>query len=120
MATVWTIATSGGENDIALDGLKNLATRRDADALANIILNRQQTVTGELQYNTEAGMPYFTTVFANSRRDMRIFEAFMVADAEAVPEVRHVNTFAAETDGENLKFDMNIATTYGDITVTNG
>lgn len=119
MAQVWTIATSGLTNDIYLDGMGNIAGKEDAAALANIILNRQQTVTGELQYNITAGMPYFTTVFAQPR-DLRIFESFMVADAESVSGVENVTTFSAEVNGDTLSFSMEIATVFGNITVQNG
>ena len=119
MPQMQTIGTSGTTNDLYLDGFGNLALRDDADAVANIVKNRQLTITGELQYNITAGMPYFTTVWTQPR-DLRIFESFMVADAESVPGVRHVNTFAAEVNGEVLNFNMNISTIFGDITVQNG
>ena len=119
MPQIQTIGTIGRDNDLYLDGFGNLAMREDADALANIVKNRQQTVTGELQYNVTAGMPYFTTVWTQPR-DLRIFESFMVTDAESVPGVRHVNTFAAEVNGDVLRFDMNISTIFGDVSVQNG
>ena len=120
MAQIWTFATSGTTNDIYLDGFNSLAAKEDAEALANIVKNRQQTIAGELQYNITAGLPYFTTVFAHPSRDLRIFESFMVSDAESVPGVLYVNTFSAEVNGEVLNFNMDIATVFGNITVSNG
>jgi len=116
MARIETIATDPATNDIMLDGVNNIATKQDAAALANIVLNRAQTATGELQYDVNAGIPYFTTVFA-SPPDVQMFGAFVRADAAAVPGVTAVRAFAMERDRETLVFRMELSTIFGDLVV---
>lgn len=111
-----TIATDLSNNDIYLDGVDNLAMSADAEAIANIILNRQRTALGELQYNTDAGIPYFSTVFA-APPDMRMFEAFIIADAETVPGVVGVESFSVEVQHENVRFEMYVNTEFGRVAV---
>lgn len=116
MAQYLTIATNAENNDIYMDGLNDLAMSEDKYALANIVKNRQLTVTGELQYNLDAGIPYFATVFA-SPADLRMFEAFIVADAETVPGINRVEHFSAEREGELVKFTMELSSVLGSVTV---
>lgn len=116
MAQIETIATHSTTNDIMLDGLNNLAFKQDASALANIVLNRAQTSTGELQYDINAGIPYFTTVFS-SPPDLQMFAAFVKADAASIPGVESVRAFAMERDRETLVFRLELSTIFGDLTI---
>lgn len=116
MAKYWTIATDAENNDIFLDGLNDIASFEDAEALANIVMHRQRTVLGELRYNTDAGIPYFTTVFA-APPDLRMFEAFIIADTMTIPGVVGVNSFNVTVRDNTVKFDMVINTEFGSVAV---
>ena len=116
MPRLFTIATAANNNDIYLDGVNNIALKEDAEALANIVLNRAQTATGELQYDLRAGIPYFTTVFA-SPPDLQMFGEFIKADASSIPEVIRVRGFALERDAETLVFRMELSTTFGELVI---
>ena len=116
MPTYQTIASDKANNDVFLDEFGNLAMRDDAEALANVILNRQQTASGELQYNINGGIPYFSTVFS-SPPDLQMFEAFLREDAISVPEVERVTAFSVDVSGGTLTYKMELSTIYGGITV---
>ena len=87
-----TIATDE-HNDIYLDGANNLALADDREALANIVLNVFRTNYGELQFNTDDGIPYFATIF-NNAPNVRMFEAFLRDRALAVPGIESVGAFS--------------------------
>ena len=116
MSKYWTIATDAENNDIFLDGLNNIGSAEDAEALASIVMHRQRTVLGELRYNTSAGIPYFTTVFATPP-DLRMFEAFIIADTQTIPGVIGVDSFNVSVRDNTVKFDMRINTEFGRIAV---
>ena len=111
-----TITTEAENNDIFLDGLNNIAIAGDAEALANIVMHRQRTVLGELRYNTDAGIPYFTTVFATPP-DLRMFEAFVIADTETIPGIVGVDSFNVSVRDNTVRFEMQINTEFGRVAV---
>ena len=116
MPQLMTIASDPVTNDIMVDGLRNIATKEDAEALANIVLNREQTAMGELQYDVNAGIPYFTTVFA-SPPDLEMFGSFVKEDAASIPGVERVRAFALERDRETVLFHLELSTIFGDLTI---
>lgn len=115
MAQLITIST-GKNNDIYLNGLNNLAMSEDAQGLANVVLNRTQTATGELQYDLSAGIPYFTTVFSDSP-DLQMYEAFMRQDALSTPGVERVTAFSIDVSNNILTYKINLSTVFGEVTV---
>lgn len=61
-----TLDEKGAINDIRIDpATGDIAFAEGKDAYAVIIADAVRTVEGELQYNTEYGIPYFSTVFAS-------------------------------------------------------
>lgn len=110
-----TIATDQN-NDIYMDGLNGLALKEDAEALANIVLNRAQTVTGELQYDLAAGIPYFTTIFA-SPPDVQMWQAFVKTDVLSVPGILSVDSLTLKNENGTLGFVLVATTVFGGITV---
>ena len=102
MAIYQTIATDE-HNDLYLDGAGNLALASDREALANIVLNVFRTNYGELQFNTDDGIPYFATVF-NNAPNVRMFEAFLRDRALSISGIESVGTFSYEVAETSVKF----------------
>ena len=97
-----TIATDE-RNDIYLDGAGNLALADDREALANIVLNVFRTNYGELQFNTDDGIPYFATIF-NNAPNVRMFEAFLRDRALSVPGIESVGAFSYTVSETPVEF----------------
>lgn len=105
MAIYQTIATDE-HNDLYLDGAGNLALASDREALANIVLNVFRTNYGELQFNTDDGIPYFATVF-NNAPNVRMFEAFLRDRALAVPGIESVGAFSYNVTETPVQYSDN-------------
>lgn len=111
----WTIATDDN-NDIRLDGLNNIAMSEDAPAVANIVKNRQRTVIGEIQYNIDEGIPYFTTVFCHPT-NVPMFEKFINDNALQTPGVTDVLNLTVNVREDTVNFNMNLQTEFGKVSV---
>ena len=65
-------------------------------------MNVFRTNYGELQFNTDDGIPYFATIF-NNAPNLRMFEAFLRDRALSIPGIESVGAFSytvAETPVE--------------------
>lgn len=107
MAKYQTIATNAN-NDMHVDAMGNLAVFDDREALANIVLNVFRTNYGELQYNTNDGIPYFATIF-NDSPNIRLFEAFLRERALAIPGIESVGAFSYEVKESPITYKQNPA-----------
>ena len=92
MARYTTIATDS-RNDIYIDAFGKLAMSTEQEALSNIVLNVFRTNYGELQFNTDDGIPYFATIF-NNTPNVRMFEAFLRSRALSISGVESVGAFS--------------------------
>ena len=116
MAQITTIAINK-DNDIYLDGYNNIAMKSNINALNDIILNKIRTNLGELQFNSNLGIPYFTTVFS-SVADIDLWQKFVTDSALSTPYVQQVTNFEREISNNNkLSYSMTIITELGGMTV---
>jgi hypothetical protein len=116
MAQITTIGIDQN-NDIYLDGYNNIAMKDDIQALNDIILNKVRTNLGELQFNSNLGIPYFTTIFS-SVSDIDLWQKFVVDSALSTPYIEKVSNFEHEISNNNkLSYSMTIITDLGSMTV---
>ena len=105
-------------SDLFLDGQGNLAMATGRYALSYITLNAIRTVRGELVYNTEAGVPYFTTVFENPP-NLRLWEYYVRENALAVDGVISVDSFLCEIKNNAVSYEMVMSTEWGGVPIGN-
>ena len=105
-------------SDLFLDGQGNLAMATGRYALSYITLNAIRTVRGELIYNTEAGVPYFTTVFENPP-NLRLWEYYVRENALAVDGVISVDSFLCEIKNNAVSYEMVMSTERGGVPIGN-
>lgn len=105
-------------SDLFLDGQGNLAMATGRYALSYITLNAIRTVRGELVYNTEAGVPYFTTVFENPP-NLRLWEYYVRETALAVDGVISVDSFLCEIKNNAVSYEMVMSTEWGGVPIGN-
>lgn len=114
---MFTISTTNDRyNDIYLDNGGNLAISENANALANISKNAVLTNQGELEYNTEAGIPYFNTIFADTPL-IDMFQANIVQTVESLDKVERVEGFEYTQKNGVFSYKLNEITEYGSITI---
>lgn len=107
-----TISTSRNENDLYLDDFGNLAMSEDIEALSFITLNSVRTVRGELIFNADFGVPYFTTIFASANY-IGLWEFYVRETALQIPGNTSISSFIYEVNGDQLSYEMVIATDSG-------
>lgn len=114
-----TIATSNDNiNDIYVNSSGNLAISQKADALANISKNTVLTNYGELEYNTEKGVPYFKTIFADVPL-IDLFQASIVQTLSELDKVQRVSNFEYTVKDGIFSYSVKEKTDYGEI-ILNG
>jgi hypothetical protein len=107
-------------NDIKLDRRGNIMMYENAEAVADRVDAAIKTHLGELQLNTEMGVPYETTIFKHRKYAQtwvsKMREAILDDD-----EVESIESFEYEIDGDKLTYKVVFTTTYGTTeSVTNG
>ena len=105
-------------NDLKLDGLRNIAIGEDIDALVQIVQNAVNTLRGEIQLNTTLGVPYFETVFHQQQPDVSVWESYMTEEVEKLNGVVRVNSIKTRISDNQLSYEMEILTVYGVATVS--
>lgn len=122
MSVITLDTLSSGVNDIGVDSLGNIATKRDAEALANIVYNVDKTNLGECPLNTTLGTDYFGTIF-NAHPDLNGFRTQNVEQTEQLEGVLSVQDFTTKISNDDgklsLAYEKVIITEYGEIK-TNG
>jgi hypothetical protein len=115
MAQISTIAINSN-NDIYLDGNNNIAMKKDINAIADIVLNKVRTNLGELQFNIDLGIPYFTTIFT-STPNFDLWQKFVEDSALSLDNVIEIVSFSKEINNYVLSYSMTIKTDFGSVTV---
>lgn len=72
--------------DLSVDGLGNIATNADSDAVIQDVASSIRTVQGELFYDTTQGIPYFLSVLGQNFSP-QLFGAYVEQSALSVPGV---------------------------------
>lgn len=97
----------------------SLAAVADLDAYEQILAAVVLTVRGELQLDTERGIPYFDTVFASNR----LIDQWALAVRRAVLEKPFVESIDDFTYNFNhatntLEYELDVTTDLGSLTVS--
>lgn len=106
--------------DIFLDtATGSLAVHTGNDAYADIVAAAIRTVKGEIQLDTEEGVPYFDTVFKSVGR-VNLWKALVENRVNKFPFVRSIVSFTHNIDFENriLHYTLIINTDIGEVTIT--
>lgn len=103
-------------NDLVIeDGSFVLAG--DKDACAHIIADVVRTLEGELQLDTEAGIPYERTIWS-SIKNIPLWRHYVTQAITKLPFVSEITSFTTELiSGNILSYELNITLTT-DETVT--
>lgn len=91
----------------------NITMKRNADAVAQDTVTAMRTLRGEMQYETQGGMPYFQTAF--NKYKPRAFEAAARGVISQVPGVVRVTEFAVALTNDELQYSATIETIYGTV-----
>lgn len=107
--------------DIGLDSNGMLAFVSGKEAYANMIANAVRTLTGELQLDVEAGIPWMDSVF-NEIGNTSLWEHRVREVIEDFDFVDAIESFVAEYNfaTKTLKYQITISTTEGIVEVSNG
>ena len=95
----------------------DIKTVDGAEAYAVVIGNAIRTVRGELQLDTERGVPYFETVF-KSVDGIDIWKNDVRKRVLEFPFVKSIDSFDVSYANRKLEYTMHLTTDAGDVTVT--
>ena len=106
-------------NDIRIGSDGQFATVDGLDAYSTVIADVVRTVRGELQLDTERGVPYFETVF-KSINGIDIWKSEVRKRVLALSFVRSIDSFSASWKTENhiLSYSMTVSTDNGTVTIS--
>ena len=106
-------------NDICIGSDGQFATVDGLDAYSAEIADVVRTVRGELQLDTERGVPYFETVF-KSVNGIDIWKSEVRKRVLALSFVRSIDSFSASWKPENhiLSYSMTVSTDNGTVTIS--
>ena len=94
-----------------------LSFNNGKQAYADIIGDAIRTVRGELQLDTERGVPYFETVF-KSVNGIDIWKNDVRKRVLEFPFVKSIDSFDVSYANKKLEYTMRLTTDAGDVTVT--
>lgn len=100
-------------NDLYLDGSRQLAMGEDIDAAVQTVQNKLNTLKGEIQLDIDKGIPYFETIFNQQTPDLSSWESYMIEEAEKVDGVIRVESMITRVKDNQLTYEMTIRTKYG-------
>lgn len=109
---------TNNNNDIFTDGSGNLALAADMAAVQHVCENAALTLKGEIQLDTQAGIPYFDIVFG-AHPNLQRFKKYITDTLESVENVLAVSDFQLDYSDGILKYSVVITTPYGEA-VLNG
>ena len=95
----------------------DIRTVDGVEAYAVIIGDAIRTVRGELQLDTERGVPYFETVF-KSVNGIDIWKNDVRKRVLEFPFVKSIDSFDVSYANRKLEYTMRLTTDAGDVTVT--
>ena len=112
-----TFAKDSDGNVIVDPVTHDIRTDDGVEAYAVIIGDAIRTVRGELQLDTERGIPYFETVF-KSVNGIDIWKNDVRKRVLEFPFVRSIDSFDVSYANRKLEYTMRLTTDAGDVTVT--
>lgn len=107
--------------DIGLNADGSLALATGKEAFSYIIADAVRTLTGELQLDVEAGIPWLDSVF-NEIGDTSLWEHKVRETVDAFPFVTSIESFTSEYNfsSKTLKYHLEVLTDEGIVEVSNG
>lgn len=102
------------DNDLYINTIGNLVVTQDINALADISKNKVLTVLGEPQYNQEAGIPYFETIFTDTPK-IDLFQTAVINTLENTENVNRVSNFNYTQSNGIFSYNLVEQTAYGEI-----
>lgn len=109
--------TQDTQNDIRIGNDGQFVTVDGLDAYSTVIADVVRTVRGELQLDTERGVPYFETVF-KSVNGIDIWKNDVRKRVLEFPFVKSIDSFEASYTNRKLEYTMHITTDSGAVTVS--
>lgn len=110
------LATKEINNDLYKDKYGNLAIVEDLGAVRQVTLSSVKLQLGELKYDTDRGVPYLETVFSDIP-NIPLWESYMITAASDVTGVDRIESIESRVEDGILKYDMYIATIYGEMSI---
>ena len=104
-------------NDIRIGSDGQFTTVNGLDAYSAVIANVVRTVRGELQLDTERGVPYFETVF-KSVNGIDIWKNDVHKRILELPFVKSIDSFEASYANRKLEYTLHISTDAGTVTIS--
>ena len=95
----------------------DIRTVDGVEAYAVVIGDAIRTVRGELQLDTERGVPYFETVY-KSVNGIDIWKNDVRKRVLEFPFVKSIDSFDVSYANRRLEYTMRLTTDAGDVTVT--
>ena len=110
----YTDESAGAVNDIALDESgENFVFLEDGEALMEVLRARLTTRRFELQLSPLSGIPYFETIFAQSKY-LTLWSSYMEDVILRTPHVRSLEYFTPQIEGTKLYFKALVASDFGE------
>ena len=106
------------DGNVSVDPVTHdIRTVDGVEAYAVVIGDAIRTVRGELQLDTERGVPYFETVF-KSVNGIDIWKNDVRKRLLEFPFVKSIDSFDVSYANRKLEYTMHLTTDAGDVTVT--
>ena len=112
-----TISTQSDGSALVDPVTHDIRTVDGVEAYAVVIGDAIRTVRGELQLDTERGVPYFETVF-KSVNGIDIWKNDFLKRVLEFPFVKSIDSFDVSYANRKLEYTMRLTTDAGDVTVT--
>ena len=88
------------------------------EAYGNILTDIVRTVQGEMQLDTEKGIPYGRTIWT-SVKELQVWMIYVRRAVESYPFVMEIESFTADiVGGNNLRYTLIVSTDAGTVEVT--
>lgn len=100
------------EWDVVLDAAGNLAIATEPYQFAQDVASALKLFLGELWYDTEKGVPYFTDVLGHSP-PITYFQALMESAALTVPGVAKATCTITQLENRTITGEVRFTTTTG-------
>lgn len=107
-----TFAVDSINKDLYIDNSGNLAIVEDLQAVLQICERVVKTRLGEISSQTDVGIPYLETIFIGTP-NFASFEAAIKSRILRVPDVTGINRMSMQLNGDELIYDIEILTIYG-------
>lgn len=105
-------------NDIALPDGRNVVMITGANACAQNLEQKSLMRLGENQYNTNAGVDYFGTIFT-PQPNYDAARQSLSQNLLECPDTLSINTLTITISGDTFEYEADVHTIYGPQTITN-